>query len=250
MPQFPPGAAKTARASVTVSPAGLNCALELYLVQDSTKMTTSGLRTFVSTGAPQEVLLPIAMPSAAGVYPVWLDAYAEGVLFLEYVATEDVEVVSEAQVSTLLPVADGFYDDGLWTLYNAPTKWQALSDNNGGSGIRGNVLHPGVYSCVIDSLPWNAPIQKVVLRQLQAGSANQGAYDIFYRHNGVDTLLMRWIGWSTMQYWYDTEFPTNPATGLPWTKGDLTNAEIVLSLIYYTSGTVMIAELHLVVHPG
>jgi len=91
-PVFLPTQPCSATAPVTVSPAGLDCSLELWVGPDtSTKLATSGLIPFVSTGAVQPVALPIAMPAVDGVIlHVYVDLYIEGYYFLGYIATEDV----------------------------------------------------------------------------------------------------------------------------------------------------------------
>ncbi len=92
MPQFAPGELKTAVAPITVKPAGLNCETELYLVSNSTKVATAGIKSFVSTGARQDISFPLTMP-APGAYPVYLDVAAQGMLIGAYKATEDVIIV-------------------------------------------------------------------------------------------------------------------------------------------------------------
>ncbi len=89
MPQFAPGQVKTAVAPITVKPAGLNCETELYLVSNGTKVATAGIKPFISTGAKQGIAFPITMP-APGIYPVYLDVAAQGMLIGAYKATEDV----------------------------------------------------------------------------------------------------------------------------------------------------------------
>lgn len=95
-PVMGPGTPQAAVAPITVAPAGLSCDAELYLgPSEGTKIVTSGLRPFVSTGAVQSVRLPITMPTAGGVaYHVFLDVYAEGFLLVAYIATEDVIIPS------------------------------------------------------------------------------------------------------------------------------------------------------------
>ena len=93
MPQFAPGEAKTAVAPITVMPSGLNCNAEVFLGPDEmTKVATSGLVPFTSTGVSQDVRLPVTMPSAAGTYHVFIDVYAEGILIAAYQAIEDVVI--------------------------------------------------------------------------------------------------------------------------------------------------------------
>lgn len=91
-PVMGPGVVATAVAPITVSPSGLACNAELFLGPDeATKVATSGLRAFTSTGAPQSVSFPVTMPSPGGdAYHVYLDVYANGYLIVAYIATEDV----------------------------------------------------------------------------------------------------------------------------------------------------------------
>lgn len=95
-PVFAPGVTKTAIAPITVAPSGLSCQVELFLgPNDTTKVATSGLKAFTSTGAQQNITLPVTMPTAGGVaYHVYLDVYVAGILVLAYVATEDVIIPS------------------------------------------------------------------------------------------------------------------------------------------------------------
>ena len=91
-PVMTPGASRTAVAPITVSPSGLSCQAELFLgPNDATKVATSGLKAFTSTGAAQSVRLPVTMPTAGGVaYKVFLDVFVNGYRLLAYTATEDV----------------------------------------------------------------------------------------------------------------------------------------------------------------
>ncbi len=93
-PLFAAGDSRTAVAPITVSPAGLSCGGELFLGPDEvTKVATSGLVPFVSTGASQAVSFPVTMPIPGGfAYHVYLDVYANGILLVAYIATEDVIV--------------------------------------------------------------------------------------------------------------------------------------------------------------
>lgn len=90
-----PGATRTAVAPITVSPSGLSCAAELFLgPNETTKTATSGRKAFTSTGAAQSVRLPVTMPTAGGVYHVYLDVYVNDYRLLAYQATEDVVIVT------------------------------------------------------------------------------------------------------------------------------------------------------------
>lgn len=93
-PVMGPGVAAAAIAPITVSPSGLSCSAELFLGPDeATKVVTSGLIVFTSTGLPQSVRFPVTMPSPGGeAYHVFLDVYANGFLIVAYIATEDVVV--------------------------------------------------------------------------------------------------------------------------------------------------------------
>lgn len=93
MPEFSPSSAHTAIAPVVVKPSGLNCEAELFLgPNETTKVATSGLVAFTSTGASQDISLPVTMPSADGTYHVFIDVYAEGILIAAYQAIEDVVI--------------------------------------------------------------------------------------------------------------------------------------------------------------
>lgn len=92
MPQFAPSEVKSARAPITVQPAGLSCNAELYLVSNGAKVATSGVKVFTSSGAKQDISLPITMPSAEGTYPVYLDIFTNGLLIGAYKAIEDVVI--------------------------------------------------------------------------------------------------------------------------------------------------------------
>jgi len=93
MSQFAPGEVRTAVAPITVQPAGLSCEAEVFLGPDeATKVATSSLVPFTSTGVSQDVRLPLNMPSAEGSYHVYIDVYAEGLLIAAYQALEDVVI--------------------------------------------------------------------------------------------------------------------------------------------------------------
>ncbi len=86
------GTAHTATAPITVKPSGLLCQAELWLTKDAgvTKAATSGLKSFTSTGAVQNISFPVTMPSVWGDFLVYIDVFAEGMLIGAYVATEHV----------------------------------------------------------------------------------------------------------------------------------------------------------------
>lgn len=93
MPEFSPSSAHTAIAPVVVKPSGLSCEAEVFLGPDeATKVVTSGLVVFTSTGASQDIHLPVTMPAEEGTYHVFIDVYAEGILIAAYKAIEDVTI--------------------------------------------------------------------------------------------------------------------------------------------------------------
>jgi len=95
MPIFGPNISKTARVPITVIPAGLNCSVELWLTPNgTTKTSTSGKINFVSTGASQNVTIPIVTPTTPGQYDVYIDVYVDTYLIVGYIATDDVIVPS------------------------------------------------------------------------------------------------------------------------------------------------------------
>lgn len=95
-PIFGAGSAHSATAPITVAPSGLSCGAELWLgPTEATKTVTSGLIPFTSTGAAQSISFPVTMPTVDGVaYKVFVDVYADGILLVSYVATEDVIIPS------------------------------------------------------------------------------------------------------------------------------------------------------------
>lgn len=93
-PILAPSSARTAKAPITAKPAGMACQAELFLGPNpTTKSATSGMVSFTSTGASQDVNLPVTMPANGGAsYHVYIDVYAGGMKFLSYIATEDVVI--------------------------------------------------------------------------------------------------------------------------------------------------------------
>jgi len=155
MTEFAPSEAKTAIAPITVSPAGLSCEAEVFLgPDDMTKVATSGRIPFTSTGAPQNVRLPIVMPDAEATYHVYVDVYAEGYLIAAYQAIEDV-IIAPPGIRVLVKIVDAVRD-----FFNLPgaelpgsivfflptvtgqSQYQGIADSNGEV-----VLHvePGTY---------------------------------------------------------------------------------------------------------
>jgi len=119
MPEFMPGESKTAVAPITVKPSGLNCEAEVFLGPDDlTKVATSGLVPFISTGASQDVHLPITMPSAEGTYHVFIDIYVEGLLIAAYQALEDVSIVALYDSFAIESIRASTWMDGSYFTFN------------------------------------------------------------------------------------------------------------------------------------
>jgi hypothetical protein len=96
-PIFKAGSSHSAVIPVTVEPAGLPCQLELYLTRDggATKAATSGLKSFTSTGNPQNVSTgALAMPTDGVGYDVYIDVYTGGILIGAYISSEKVTIPS------------------------------------------------------------------------------------------------------------------------------------------------------------
>lgn len=94
-PIMAPGVTRTAVAPITVTPSALSCSGELYLgPSPATKVATSGVKAFTSTGAAQSVRFPVTMPAAGGVYHAYLDVYVNGLLIGAFIATEDVIIAT------------------------------------------------------------------------------------------------------------------------------------------------------------
>jgi hypothetical protein len=88
------GTAKTATASIPVTPAGIACTAELYLSLDNgvTKAVTSSQIAFTSTGVAQPILLPVTMPSplVGQSYTVHLIILSGGMTLGAFKATDNV----------------------------------------------------------------------------------------------------------------------------------------------------------------
>jgi hypothetical protein len=92
---FVAGASKTPKAPIKVEPSGMSCSAELWLSTDAaTKAATSGKVSFTSTGALQNVSLPVTLPTAGGTYKVYLDVYYGTTVLGNYVATDSVAVIA------------------------------------------------------------------------------------------------------------------------------------------------------------
>ena len=89
-PIFMPSVAKIANLSFTVIPPGAMGTVELYI---GSKSATSGAKNFVSTGSAQSISLPVTMPTAPGVYHVYIDVVIGSILAGAYQATEDIFII-------------------------------------------------------------------------------------------------------------------------------------------------------------
>lgn len=96
MAVFLPGSSHSAKVNIDVDPANVPCQLELWLgPNQTTKTVTSGMKSFTSTGQPQDINCTVVMPSSSGVtYHVYIDVYIGGQLAAGFQASEDVTIVS------------------------------------------------------------------------------------------------------------------------------------------------------------
>lgn len=96
MPQFTPNSTHTATAPITVLPAGLECAVEFYLVDSALQTAAVSYGSFTSTGQQQMIPLTMVMPEVENTYMVYLDVLSGGQVLAVYQATEDVVIAAEA----------------------------------------------------------------------------------------------------------------------------------------------------------
>lgn len=254
MPQFAPGEERIAIAPIKVMPSGLSCEAELFLGADeATKVATSGMIGFTSTGVSQDVFLPVIMPATEGTYHVFIDIYAEGLLIAAYEAIEDVVIRTPVPViETLRPNAPG-----------DATDQASLSD-------RGDEPN---WRCVDDVVPDddetyvsnNATRWKRDLYRLPSpvGSGTINFIKVYYRVTGRGYSGMRAkqsiksngivtdapqvtppTGWRT----FSRQWDTNPANGQPWTKADMTTLQIGISLLAGEKGSVRCTQVDVDIH--
>ena len=96
-PILAPGSSKTAKVPITAKPAGMACEAEVFLgPNETTKVATSGRKTFTSTGASQLINCPITMPTPpvgeGAAYHVYIDVYTGGFRFIAGIGLEDVVI--------------------------------------------------------------------------------------------------------------------------------------------------------------
>lgn len=96
---FLPSSNHIATVAIMVNPSGLSCQVEVWLglSQTGTKVATSGVKSFNSTGNAQNVSCPVTMPDAskAGIaYNVYIDIYVAGSLAATYVGSDQIAVVN------------------------------------------------------------------------------------------------------------------------------------------------------------
>ncbi|GAI74540.1 unnamed protein product, partial [marine sediment metagenome] len=122
MPQFLPGESKTAVAPITVKPAGLGSEAELFLgPNELTKVATSGRIPFTSTGASQDVRLPVTMPDAEGAYHVYIDVHVQDILVGAYQAIEDVVIAAPVLPFTFSNVS------AVRVPWSFPSSWRTMN---------------------------------------------------------------------------------------------------------------------------
>jgi hypothetical protein len=92
---FLPGSSHTGTVPLTVIPSGISCAAELFVGPNaSTKTATSGPISFTSTGASQNVVCPLTMPTAGGTYGDYLNVTSGGVLIGAFAGGDSIEIVT------------------------------------------------------------------------------------------------------------------------------------------------------------
>lgn len=92
---FAAGSAHTGTVPLTVSPSGLSCTAELFVGPNATtKTATSGPIAFTSTGASQNVVCPVTMPSTAQALSDYLNVVTGGVLIGAFAGGATIEIVT------------------------------------------------------------------------------------------------------------------------------------------------------------
>lgn len=89
-PILGPGVSKVAVVPISISPAGLECVVEIFLGPDENTKVVSKSVAFTSTGAEQTVRVPITMPTEGGTYHVYGDINSSGYRIVGFIGTEDV----------------------------------------------------------------------------------------------------------------------------------------------------------------
>ncbi len=92
--QLTPGA-HTLTVPITMLPASQSGSAYVYLSSDAggaTVVSTGGTQSFTSTGAAQNVALPITVPSGGGSYYVWVVVYENGIGIGAFAQTNTVIV--------------------------------------------------------------------------------------------------------------------------------------------------------------
>ena len=96
---FQPGSTHIANVNLTVMPVGMECTAEVWLTRDGVQTAaTSGLIAFTSTGARQQIQMPVVMPALPGEYLVYLDIASGGSLIDAFEASEHVTVPGQADI--------------------------------------------------------------------------------------------------------------------------------------------------------
>lgn len=97
MPTFTVGEHRAALVNVVVSPEGIDCRGELYLVSsDGVIQDDIGSYEFTSIAGIIIMSFDIDMPDTEGVYDVYIDIRSKGVLIGSYIGMEPITIVPEA----------------------------------------------------------------------------------------------------------------------------------------------------------
>jgi len=209
MPQFAPGVAKTAMAPIVAKPSGMSCEAELFLgPDDATKVVSSGLVPFVSTGAAKNVSLPITMPGAPGIYRGYIDVFAGGLRFLAYNLKEDVVIAAPVAppftmtVTSLTSTGDK-YASAYWLV-----QVSVLIKNNNAVAVTHDlkcVATYGEYYRYNDPVSWwdrhwddNNIWKTITLQPGQSVTLLSPYYYINGWHSGHQNY--EWINWPDGQY--------------------------------------------------
>jgi len=95
MKAFCPEVMRTPSAKFSTGIAGIPCAIEVFLGPNaSTKVATSGLIQYTSSGGIDTVQLPIVMPAVSAIYKAYVDFYINGEFAKGFVGGEDIAILN------------------------------------------------------------------------------------------------------------------------------------------------------------
>jgi hypothetical protein len=126
---FETGETRIASVSLAVTPAGLPCALNVYLGLSEDAPVSYGQTGFTSSGVSQQVQVSVPMPAAPGTYHVYLDLYVGGELFRQYQALGDVEVAEPYPIEFTGFTVSPFTikaDSGWWGVSYYAVSWHQI----------------------------------------------------------------------------------------------------------------------------